>query len=59
VTHQIAGACLVLGMAASLVGGEVHVSPQGNDADPGTREKPFAKVQKALGTVRGAGPATV
>ena len=31
---------------------EYFVAPQGNDANPGTREKPFATLEKARGAIR-------
>ena len=57
--HPIAIACIALSAAASLAGGDVYVSPRGSDANAGSREKPFATLQKALAAVRGTGPATV
>jgi len=59
VIRQTAIACLALFAVAPLATGDVYVSPRGSDANAGTREKPFATLQKALAAVRGAGPATV
>lgn len=42
-----------------LLAVEVHVSPQGNDQDPGTAEKPYATLERARAAVRGQGGATV
>ncbi|NQT54219.1 right-handed parallel beta-helix repeat-containing protein [bacterium] len=57
--RQIALACLALAVAVPLFAGDVYVSKSGSDTNAGTREKPFASLQKALDAVRGAGPATV
>ena len=57
--HRIAFACLALFAAASFATGDLYVSPHGSDTNAGTREKPFATLQKALAAARGAGPATV
>jgi hypothetical protein len=50
-------ACLVsLALLAGdvAIGQEYWVSTTGNDADAGTREKPFATPQRARDAVRGA-----
>ena len=46
--HQFAIATFVLAASTTLSASEVHVSPNGSDGNPGTRERPFASVQKAL-----------
>jgi len=46
-------------LVASLVLGDVYVSPNGDDANPGTKAKPFATLGKALEAVQGKGGATV
>ena len=39
---------ILLAFSASFLGGaEFHVSPQGNDSHPGSREKPFKTIQRA------------
>jgi len=53
---------LLAGLAASA--GEVYVSPDGNDSNPGTKEKPLATLARARDVVRGlkqaeTGPVTV
>jgi len=43
---------LVCLIHVSVFAVELYVSPKGNDADPGTKEKPFATLQKALRAAR-------
>ncbi len=38
--------------AASATGIRLFVAPQGNDADPGTEQKPFATIGRAQRAVR-------
>ena len=44
---------LMLGVSMALIAGpgafaaEFHVAPDGNDANPGTADKPFATIAKA------------
>jgi hypothetical protein len=45
----------LLALAFSLHAGDMHVSPDGSNTNPGTREKPFASVQKALDAMRDSG----
>jgi len=52
-------ACAVLCLVTPLAGKDVYVSPQGNDANPGTQARPFGTVGKALAAMRGAGGGTV
>jgi len=40
------------GAVIKPVTGEFHVSPSGNDNNPGTIEKPFASIQKARNAIR-------
>ncbi len=45
--------CLLICVARLSVSAiNLYVSPTGNDADPGTKEKPFATLQKALRAAR-------
>ena len=46
-------------LATPMLAVEVHVARGGNDANPGSRAKPFASLQRAVAAVRGKGPATV
>ena len=46
--HQIAIASLALAVSATLFASDVYVSPNGSDTDAGTRQKPFASIQRAL-----------
>ena len=39
--------------AADAISGDYYVSPKGNDANPGTLDKPFASLQKARDVARG------
>jgi hypothetical protein len=39
--------------AADAVKADFHVSPDGNDSDPGTKDKPFATLARARDAVRG------
>jgi hypothetical protein len=41
-----------LWFAGNVIAGEFFVSPQGSDTDPGTREKPFATLEKAREAIR-------
>ncbi len=45
--------------AGSAAAAEYFVAPNGNDAHPGTREQPFATVEKALAASAGNGPCTI
>ncbi len=46
--RSIAHFCLALAMTAMLSTADLHVSRKGADTNPGTRDRPFASVQKAL-----------
>ncbi|MDX9979366.1 MAG: right-handed parallel beta-helix repeat-containing protein [Lentisphaeria bacterium] len=48
-----------LALAAAVCARETHVSPQGDDANPGTRQQPLRTVAKALDLARGTGPGTI
>ena len=50
-------ACLALALCATAAGAaDIFVSPAGDDANPGTKEKPFATLEHARDAVRAAGP---
>lgn len=38
---------------------DIYLSPTGNDADPGTKDKPLATLSKAIEKQRDAGPGTI
>src|SRR5512136_1703372 len=38
--------------AAAAAAADFHVAPNGNDADPGTKDKPFATPARAMAAVR-------
>jgi len=53
---------LCLGLAPMTFGADFYVSPKGADGNPGTRQKPFATLDRARDAVRAAGhaaPSTV
>lgn len=56
---RLAIAISVLGAPLCAVAKDVYVTKEGNDANPGTREKPLASIPKAIEAMRGAGPGTV
>ena len=56
---RLAVICIVLGVSLSAVAREVYVAKEGDDANPGTKEKPFASIPKAVEAMRGAGPGTI
>jgi len=51
--------CLVLVWSMPSPAAEVYVASRGDDANPGTKEKPLATVPKAVEAMRGAGPGTI
>lgn len=57
--HAIATLSLALAAGSGVFAREIHVSPLGNDANPGTREQPLASLQRALANARGTEPVTV
>ncbi len=58
--RTIVRCCVALLLTAALRAGDVHVSPEGADTNPGTRGRPFASVQKALDAMRdGEAPGTI
>ena len=53
-TRLLVGLCCLLFFSSSTLAGratQFYVAPNGNDADPGTRDKPFASLQHAQETV--------
>lgn len=56
--HQFTLVCLALS-ATALLAKDLHVSPNGSDESPGTRQQPFASLGKALATMRGAESGTI
>lgn len=60
IIHNTLIICLAITVGAvSILAGDVYVAPAGSDQNPGTQEKPFASLQKALAVLRDAGPGTV
>lgn len=55
--RQITAGCFVA--AATVLAGDLCVSPQGSDTNPGTREQPLATLQRALAVAREAKPGTI
>ncbi len=55
--RQIAAGCFAV--AATVLAGDLYVSPQGKDTNPGTREQPLATLQRALAVAREAKPKTI
>ena len=51
--------CIVLESPLFAAAKDVYVSTAGNDAGPGTKEKPLGSVEKAVEAMRGAGPGTI
>ena len=45
--HRITLAALAL-VTAAATASDFHVASNGNDADPGTKEKPFATTSRAM-----------
>ncbi len=56
---RLAVVCAVLGVPLSAMAADLYVATDGDDANPGTKEKPLASIPKAVDAVRGAGPATI
>jgi hypothetical protein len=50
--HVRAAAVILLGCARITWSADLHVSPNGDDANPGTKEAPFASLRKARDAVR-------
>ena len=50
--RKIYAAAAALGFAATASAIEIHVSPAGNDSNPGTREAPVATLRAAQQCVR-------
>ena len=57
--YRLAVLCIVMELPLLALAGDVYVAKTGNDANPGTKEKPLATVEKAVDTMRGAGPGTI
>jgi len=57
--HQLAALSLALAAGTGVLARDLYVSPQGNDQNPGTQERPLASVQRALVATRGAESAAV
>lgn len=57
--HQIIIASLLLAGTAAVSTNDVYVSTDGSDSNAGTREKPFASLEKALAAIRSDGPGTI
>jgi len=51
--------CFVIVLPALVHAKDLYVSPGGSDANPGTKEQPFATLQKAVNAQAEAGPGTV
>ena len=49
-------AVALLACASAVAAGEFYVAPTGSDANPGTKDKPFATVARARDAVRQLGP---
>jgi parallel beta-helix repeat protein len=59
VMNHLAVVCLGLAAGAGVLARDIHVTPRGSDANPGTRESPVASVHQALALARGTDPVTV
>ena len=51
--------CVILGTPCSALARDVHVAKEGDDANPGTKERPLASIPKAIEATRGTGPGTI
>jgi parallel beta-helix repeat protein len=51
--------CAVLSTPFAAAARDIYVARNGNDADPGTRERPLASIPRAVALVRGAEPGTI
>ena len=51
--------CAVLCVPLTAGGRDVFVAKAGDDANPGTTEKPLASIAQAVAMLRGAGPGTI
>ena len=49
-------ACVTIAMGGIGRGGELHVSPAGDDGHPGTVERPLRTLEAARGGSGGSGP---
>jgi parallel beta-helix repeat protein len=57
--RQIILALLLLAGTTAVSGGDVYVSHDGRDDNPGTRERPFGSLEKALAAIGAGEPGTV
>jgi len=57
--YRLAVVCAIWGVTLSATARDVYVAREGDDANPGTKEKPLASIPKAVDAIRGAGPATI
>ena len=56
---QLAAICVLLGAPLAAAARDVYVAQDGSDANPGTKDQPWASVAKAVEALRGAGPGTI
>lgn len=56
---RLAAVCALLGAPHCAAARDVYVASTGDDASPGTKEKPLASVAKAVEMMRGTGPGTI
>jgi len=59
IVFRLSAVCLVLVLPLAAAARDVYVAKNGDDANPGTRDKPLASVPEAVETMRGAGPGTI
>jgi len=59
ITVALALFCILLPLPLSARAKDIYVSTSGKDANPGTEQAPLATIQKAVETMRGAGPGTI
>jgi parallel beta-helix repeat protein len=59
IIRRLAIVGIVLGLPLSAFARDVYVAKEGNDANPGTKEKPLATVEKAVEAMHDAGPGTI
>jgi len=59
VIYRLAVVGLVLGLPPVATARDVYVAQAGDDANPGTEDRPLASVQTAIDAIRGAGPGTI
>jgi len=59
IAYRLTVVFVVVAMPHWAMARDVYVAKVGNDANPGTREKPLASIPEAIAAMRGAGPGTV